>query len=554
MPWKRCLSTTISTTHYDYLVIGAGSGGMASARRAADLHGKKVGIIERGPLGGTCVNVGCVPKKIMWTASELGQSINLARDYGYIKVKKGEYDWSHLKSSRDSYLLRLNGIYQRNLEHSNVDIHYGSGRFIDAATVQVNDRLLTADHILIATGGYPIVPNIPGANGTSLSEMQKFLNTTREKVMSGKGKEALDVAALKAAQEIDNASNISEGGDEKIGITSDGFFDLKKQPQKVAIVGAGYIAVELAGVMAGLGSEVSLYIRGDTVLRSFDEMISSTVTAELEKSGVTIHRHSNLVQVKREGEQGEDGGGLISVHTTVDEDGLSAKGTDYVDRVLPINHVHHGFDEIIYAIGRKPAVNNIGLEHLPNIALNETGHLINDHQSFTKQKNVYALGDVCGYWELTPVAIAAGRRLADNLFGGPKHSDAQVNYDKIPTVIFSHPPVGTIGMSEKEAIEKYGKNDVKVYASTFVNLHYSVMGVEPNDKPKSKIKMICRKSTNEEVIGLHIVGLGADEMLQGFGVAMKMGATKSDFDNTIAIHPTAAEEVVTLAPWGWTEE
>ena len=503
--WKRSLSTTTAARssnphHYDYLVIGAGSGGMASARRAADLHGKKVGIIERGPLGGTCVNVGCVPKKIMWTAAELGQSLQLAKDYGHNNVTNSDeasFDWSRLKSTRDAYLLRLNGIYQRNLENSNVDVHYGSAKFVaptpgadgGAATVQVGDSLLTADHVLIATGGYPVVPDVPGATGCL------------------------------------------EG--EEIGITSDGFFELQEQPKRVAIVGAGYIAVELAGVMAGLGSEVSLYIRGNEVLRSFDEIISTTITNELEKSGVQVHRYSNLARVERSLE-----GGLIDV--TIESDQVSR-----IDR---------GFDEIVYAIGRAPAVNNLGLEHLPGVTLNGQGHVTNDQMSFTDQPNVYALGDVCGFWELTPVAIAAGRRLSDNLFGGPKHGNACIDYEKIPTVIFSHPVVGTIGMSENEAREKYGGEDVKCYTSTFVNLHYSMMDVEPSEKPRSHIKMVCRKSTNEEVVGLHIVGMGADEMLQGFGVAMKMGATKADFDSSIAIHPTAAEEVVTLAPWGWSEE
>jgi glutathione reductase (NADPH) len=561
-PLSRRLSSTatLQNTHYNYLVIGAGSGGMASARRAADLHGQKVGIIERGPLGGTCVNVGCVPKKIMWTASELGQSTTLAKDYGYTAATKGAFDWSHLKAARDAYLLRLNGIYQRNLENSNVDIHYGFARFVAptaegnnnaAATVQVDGKILTADHVLVATGGYPTVPDVPGANGNSekMSEMQQFINATRAKVESGRGKEALDSSALQAALASDKTSKFFEHKTthsehskhpEQIGITSDGFFELQQQPKKVAIVGAGYIAVELAGVMAGLGSEVSLYIRGDTVLRSFDDLISSTITSELEKSGVAIHRRSNLVKVERCGDETSSGHqpGSISVHTTVED----------------VPQVDHGYDEIVYAIGRKPAVADLGLEHLPELALNESGHLINDHMSFTKQPNVYALGDVCGFWELTPVAIAAGRRLADNLFGGPQHSGAHIDYDKIPTVIFSHPPVGTIGMSEQEAVAKYGTEDVKCYTSTFVNLHYSMMDVEPGDKPKSHIKMICRKSTDEEVVGLHIVGLGADEMLQGFGVAMKMGATKADFDSSIAIHPTAAEEVVTLAPWGWRED
>lgn len=307
---RRCLSTKSRHQHYDYLVIGAGSGGMASARRAADLHGKKVGIIERGPLGGTCVNVGCVPKKIMWTAAELGKSMSLARDYGYNKnvdataAPADSFNWSHLKTVRDAYLLRLNGIYQRNLDNSKVDIHYGSARFVAntnsdaAATVQVvgidsdSNTMVTADHILIATGGYPVVPDVPGASNSKNS----------------------------------------------IGVTSDGFFELEEQPKRVAVVGAGYIAVELAGVMAGLGSEVSVYIRGENVLRSFDDMVSTTITSELESApGVTIHRGTNLKQVERSKDTKK-----VTVITT------NKEGQQQIDE---------GYDEIVYAIGRAPAVN-----------------------------------------------------------------------------------------------------------------------------------------------------------------------------------------------------
>jgi glutathione reductase (NADPH) len=500
-------ATTAAAKHFDYLVIGAGSGGMASARRAADLHGASVAVVERAPLGGTCVNVGCVPKKIMWSASEMNANMRLAPDYGFdVPGVQGSgqdapadigFNWAKMKAARDAYILRLNGIYQQNLEGSGVEVFRGSARFTDrdgadtgagGGTVQIDGgddagEIISANHVLIASGGYPILPD--------------------------------DVR-----------------GAAELGITSDGFFELTRQPRKVAVVGAGYIAVELAGVLAGLGSDVSLFVRGGTVLRSFDGMVSDAVAQGLEHAGVELVRHANVESVDEQ-QQGELHKKSLKVNL--------AGNTGAKD--------FSGFDEVIFAVGRAPAVADIGLEHVPGVDVGPAGHIVNDPFSNTNAECVYALGDVCGFWELTPVAIAAGRRLADRLFGGPVHAEAKLDYACIPTVVFSHPPVGTIGMTEEEARAEYGDENITCYTSTFVNLHYSLMDVAPGDKPRSCIKLVC-EGPEERVRGLHVVGMAADELLQGFGVAMKMGATKADFDSSVAIHPTAAEEVVTLAPWG----
>lgn len=478
---------------YDYIVVGAGSGGMASARRAA-AHGAKVAIIESGRLGGTCVNVGCVPKKVMWSAAEMQSALNLSPDYGFSwPGEMPSFDWQKLKTSRDSYIERLNGIYQRNLDNSAVEVVLGRGQLVgprpggsSGAVVAAGGRLLESENVLLATGGYPIVPAVAGAA--------------------------------------------------EVGVTSDGFFDIEALPKRVAVFGAGYIAVELAGILRGLGSEVSLFIRHDKVLRSFDSMLSTKITESLEHSGVQLVRNSSLAGVRKAG--GSPGDVTIDVH---DADGKA--------------HEHTGFDEVVYAIGRAPAVPDLNLaalgEDSPLVA--DSGHIASDEFQCTRAPGVFALGDVCGHWELTPVAIAAGRRLADRLFAGPSFAEAKLDYDTIPTVIFSHPPAGTIGLSEEEAIARYGEDDIHCYTSTFVNMHYAIMNVDPSEKPRTNIKLVCQ-GAEEKIVGLHIHGMAADEMLQGFAVAIKMGACKSDLDNTIAIHPTAAEEVVTLAPWGLPKE
>jgi glutathione reductase (NADPH) len=442
---------------YDYIAIGGGSGGLATAQRAAE-YGARALVIERARLGGTCVNVGCVPKKLMWTAASLAHALEDAAGYGF-DVTVGRHDWSRLKQARDAYISRLNGIYASNLARRKVDWIHGSAAFVDAHTVVVSGKQYTAPHITIAVGGEPTLPNVPGI---------------------------------------------------ELAMSSDGFFDLPNRPERVAVIGAGYIAVELAGVFAGLGSEVHQFIRQDRVLRQFDPMLGEALQREMSADG-------------------------ISVHTQAAPSALLADGPQQWIQ-LADGRKEGPFDAVICAIGRTPATAGLGLEKA-GIQLND-GYISTDRYQNTAVAGLYAIGDVTGRAQLTPVAIAAGRRLSDRLFGG--QSERYLNYDLIPTVVFSHPPIGTIGLTEPEARQRYGES-VKIYAAGFVPMYHAVT----ERKTRTEMKLICAGS-EERVVGLHVIGHGADEMLQGFGVAVKMGATKRDFDETVAIHPTAAEEFVTM--------
>lgn len=466
-----------SGTHFDYLVLGAGSGGMASARRAAE-YGAKVAVVESGRLGGTCVNVGCVPKKVMWNAAFVKEVIEGAADYGHdFDHASYSFDWGKVKASRDSYVTRLNGIYERNLDGSGVTLLRGEAAFSGSQAVTVGGVTYTAEHVLVAVGGQPVLPaDVPGA--------------------------------------VEH------------GIDSDGFFELDQLPKKTAVIGAGYIAVELAGVLNTLGSDVDLFVRGDGALRRFDTDIASFLNDQMASDGVRLVTQSNLLGVEKQAD------GTLTLQASVGGEAVS----------MP------GYDSLLFAVGRSPNVQSLRLE-LAGVVTEASGHITVDEYQNTSADGVYALGDVCGVDELTPVAIAAGRRLADRLFGGPKHSSAKIKYGEVPTVVFSHPPIGTIGLTEAEAAEKYGADELKVYTSTFVNMFYAVAQLPPSEKPRSFVKLICA-GEDEAVVGLHVIGMAADEMVQGFGVAMRMGATKADFDNCIAIHPTASEEIVTLAPWG----
>ena len=456
--------------HFDYLVIGAGSGGIASAKRAA-LYGKKVAVVERGALGGTCVNVGCVPKKVMFNAAHIMECLHDAPLYQYEGAEGVKLDWGKLKTARDNYVTRLNGIYGRGLEGAGITKLTGLASFAEGGGVTVGDDEYSADHVLVAVGGVPTLPDLEGVEHT---------------------------------------------------ITSDGFFLLEEMPESCLVVGAGYIAVEMAGILQALGCSTTLAVRGDKALRSFDELLSTTLDSEMKRQGLTVAPNTNLAKV-------EVVDGKKRVTTT--------EGTVLGD-----------YDEVLLAVGRKPLVEPLNLAHA-GVDLTEKGYIAVDEYQETTGDNVYALGDVCGDIELTPMAIAAGRRLSDRLFGGPECAKAKADYTNVPTVVFSHPTIGTIGLTEAEATEKYGADGIKVWTSTFVNLWYGPMPIDPSDKPKTAMKLITA-GANELIVGLHVIGLGADEMLQGFGVAMKMGATKADFDSCIAIHPTAAEEFVTLAPWG----
>lgn len=469
---------------FDYFVIGAGSGGIASARRAAT-YGAKVAVAEYNRLGGTCVNVGCVPKKVMWNAASIAETLHDMHHYGFSGMDGLSFDWNFLKQARDKYIQRLNGIYERNIENSGVTRLEGIASLAGDGKVTLTPlgedaepNTYRAKHILIAVGGKPVFP---------------------------KGE-----------------------GIKEFSISSDGFFELEDIPKKAVVVGAGYIAVELAGVLQALGTDTKLVVRKEMALRNFDEILKNTLDDEMQRQGIEIFRNTNGVE-----------------RIEAFPNGLK---TVYLKNGEKIEDV----DVVLVAPGREPNVDKLNLQEA-GVEQNERKYIVTNEYSETTVPGVYALGDVCGNVELTPMAIAAGRRLADRLFGGPEFKNAKVSYDLVPTVVFSHPTIGTIGLSEDEAKAKYGEANVKVYRSKFANLYYGVWQVDADDKPKTAMKLVCA-GEEELVVGLHVIGMGADEMLQGFGIAMKMGATKADFDATVAIHPTAAEEFVTMFPWGLSKQ
>jgi len=445
---------------FDLVVIGGGSGGLAAAQRAAE-YGAKVVLAESGRLGGTCVNVGCIPKKIMWNAAELGSALHDARDYGF-SVQGGELDWASLKAKRDTYIERLNGLYAGNLKKGGIELVRARASFVDAHTVSAGKRLLRAAHIIIATGSRPRIPAIPGA---------------------------------------------------ELGITSDGFFELARRPRRVAVVGSSYIAVELAGILAGLGTETALVMRGDSALKTFDSMLGEVALTMLREEGVEIVLNAIAQALHPLGH------GALELQA---HDGR---------RLGP-------FDCVLWAIGRGAAVEDLELARA-GVRRDVQGFVGNDRYQETNVPGVYAIGDVSGHTQLTPVGIAAGRRLSDRLFGGK--TGRHLDYENIPTVIFGRPPLGTVGLSERAARERFGERNLTVYRSGFVPLYHGLTTA----KPRSEMKLITA-GAEQRIVGLHVVGPGADEMLQGFAVAVRMGATKRDFDDTVAIHPTSAEEFVTM--------
>ncbi|QOL12765.1 glutathione-disulfide reductase [Dickeya dianthicola] len=448
------------TRHYDYLAIGGGSGGIASINRAA-MYGKKCALIEAKYLGGTCVNVGCVPKKVMWHAAQIAEAIHhYGPDYGF-DVTVNQFNWETLLKNRSAYIDRIHQSYNNVLGKNQVEVIQGFARFVDAKTVEVNGERITADHILIATGGRPTRPVIPGA---------------------------------------------------EYGIDSDGFFALTALPQRVAVVGAGYIAVEIAGVLNGLGAEVHLFVRKHAPLRQFDPLIVDTLVEVMNTEGPALHTESipNAVVKNADG-----------------------------SLTLQLESGHEQtVDCLIWAIGREPANDKINLE-AAGVALNNKGYIVVDKFQNTTVPGIYAVGDNTGAVELTPVAVAAGRRLSERLFNNKP--DEHLDYSNIPTVVFSHPPIGTVGLTEAQAREQYGDEQVKVYQSAFTAMYTAVT----QHRQPCRMKLVC-VGPEEKIVGVHGIGLGMDEILQGFAVAVKMGATKKDFDNTVAIHPTAAEEFVTM--------
>ena len=444
---------------FDYISIGGGSGGIASANRAS-MHGKKCAIIEAKDLGGTCVNVGCVPKKVMWYAGHIAEAFHYAKDYGFEFEQTG-FNWSQLVKERQAYIGRIHQSYDRVLGKNNVKVINGYAKFIDKNTVEVNGQQYRAKHITIAVGGTPVIPDIPGSEH---------------------------------------------------GIDSNGFFELNEQPKRVAVVGAGYIAVELAGVMHALGSETNLVVRKSKPLRNFDPILSDTLVEIMATNGPTLHTES----VPQAVEKNADGSLTLSF--------TNGKSIEV--------------DCLIWAIGRRPVTEALNLE-AAGITTDSKGYIPSDKYENTNVDGIYALGDVTGKVELTPVAVAAGRHLAERLFNNKE--DAHLDYSDIATVVFSHPPIGTIGLSESDAIAKHGQDNVKVYTSEFTAMYSAIT----QHRQPTRMKLVCA-GDNEKVVGLHCIGFNSDEIIQGFAVAIKMGATKADFDRTVAIHPTSGEEFCTM--------
>ncbi len=447
--------------HYDYLAIGAGSGGIASANRAA-IRGAKSAVIEAKAVGGTCVNVGCVPKKVMWYGAHIAEAIKYSEAYGFDLQQNG-FNWKTLVNNREAYIERIHGGYKRGFESNGVEFIEGFARFVDANTVEVDGEHITADHITIAVGGRATIPDCEGA---------------------------------------------------EYGIDSDGFFALEERPNKAVVVGAGYIAVEIAGVLHALGSDSHLLVRRDRPLRHFDEDITEALLERLALDGPTLHTNTNVAKVVK------DDNGLLQIHTQSGE-------------------ILEDVDCLVWAIGREPATDKINLE-AAGVEVDPVGFIRTDKYQNTNIKGIYAVGDITGEAQLTPVAIKAGRLLAERLFN-PELGDVHMDYTQIPTIVFSHPPIGTVGLTEVEAVAKYGDGNVTVYNSKFAAMYNAVT---PH-RALSTFKLICT-GPDEKVVGIHGIGEGMDEILQGFAVAMKMGATKADFDATVALHPTSAEEFVTL--------
>lgn len=450
--------TVMNTQHYDLIAIGGGSGGLAVAEKAASF-GKKVAIIEGSKMGGTCVNNGCVPKKVMWYAANLAHAVDDANDFG-IPATRGKTDWHKLVTGRQNYISNINNYWDGYVADSGIDHINGYARFVDAKRIDVNGIEYTAEHIVISTGGQPIVPPLPGA---------------------------------------------------ELGITSDGFFELDEQPENVAVIGGGYIAVELAGVLRALGSQVSVIALEDRIMERFDPMISDVLQTEMEKQGIHVHCNFQASELAQR------------------SDGITISSVD--------GQRLQGFDTVIWAVGRSPNTRQLNLD-TAGVHVERRGIIPVDEFENTNVGGIYAIGDITGKAALTPVAIDAGRKLAERLF--KEKPGSKTDYANIPSVVFSHPPIGTIGITEAEARDEHGY-DVTVYQADFTPMRHAL---SPHGVTTA-MKLVCA-GKDEKVVGVHIIGDNADEMLQGFVVAVKMGATKADFDSTMAIHPTSSEELVTM--------
>jgi glutathione reductase (NADPH) len=448
--------------NFDLIVLGGGSGGLAAAFRAAR-HGARVALLSEGPLGGTCVNVGCVPKKAMWLAAELGERLTLARTLGFdLPDAPPHLDWPAFIAHRQRYITNIHASYQQRLDAAGIALLPVRGRLVAADAVACSDGVhLRAPKILIATGGRPQRPAIPGA---------------------------------------------------ELGLVSDDFFHLCAAPERVAIVGAGYVSIELAGVLQALGSHVEQFVRRHRLLESFDEDLTLQLVEDQRQHGIHCHFDYELTSLR------------------TDADGR-----------LTLRDAHGGdtapFDTVILATGRRPNSDDIGLEDI-GVDVDAKGRIQVDARQATRVPGVFAIGDVASDLALTPVAIAAGRRLMDRLFGN--QPDAVMDYTQVATVVFSHPPLGKVGLTEAEARLQFG-DAVRVHVTRFRPMLHALA-----DSPqRSLFKLVC-VGADERVVGIHLLGEGADEILQGFAVALKLGLHKRDLDDTVAIHPTSAEELVLM--------
>jgi len=447
---------------FDLFVIGAGSGGIATARRAAQ-YGAKVGIVESDRLGGTCVNRGCVPKKLMVYAAHFPAGFEESAGYGWT-VGSSSFNWTKMINAVNGEVDRLNGIYQRMLDNSNVKVYRGYGTFIDCHTIEIGDQKVTADKILIAVGGRPVKPNdVPG---------------------------------------IEHA------------ITSREIFNLKEQPKRIVIIGGGYIGVEFACILNGLGTEVTMVLRGEKILRGFDDDLRSEIQEGMERHGIRILNNIPQLAIAK-----KDTGLKITVATN-----------DGAEEVIIADAAS------LAATGRQPFLKNLGLENTQVEIIK--GAVVVDQYNKTAEDNIYAVGDCTDRINLTPVAINEGRAFADTHFGGKPR---QMSYENIATAIFSLPEAATVGLTEAEACDKYGEEAIKVYRTKFRPMYYTL----PDKQEKTMMKLIVDTNT-DKVLGAHMVGDSAAEIIQGIAIAIKMGATKADFDATVGIHPSSAEEFVTM--------
>ena len=444
---------------YDLFVIGAGSGGVRAARMAAGF-GARVAVAEDRYMGGTCVNVGSVPKKLYVYASEFSHAFEDAREFGW-DSQVPPFDWHTLRDNKKQEISRLNAIYDNLLAGVNADVINGRGTIVDAHTVEVNGRRYTAEKILIATGGWPRRDQRPGA---------------------------------------------------ELGVTSNEIFDLPEFPQRILIAGGGYIAVEFAGIFNGLGAQVTQLYRGPLFLRGFDLDIREFAAQELPKSGIDLRFNTIIEAIERTPE------------------GMRCTLSDRTELVV---------DQVLYAIGREPHTEGLGLENVA-VELDEKGYIVVDEEFRTAEPSIFAVGDIIGGMELTPVALAEGMAFARKQYGPAEQA---VEYDFVPSAVFCQPNIGTVGFTEEQARDKFG--DITLYKSTFRPMKHTISGRDE----KTFMKLIV-DDASDRVVGVHMMGPDAGEIIQGIAIALKAGATKATFDATIGIHPTAAEEFVTMRePW-----